>query len=96
MSLRILPPAGAPRVLAASIAVASFLFIRSFVPFLLVMCLYATAQCGLAAARQALLAGLVDRAARTGVQHPWCHGLPGPHGPAGERVGDPPLTAQAS
>ncbi|BCK73867.1 MFS transporter [Streptomyces libani subsp. rufus] len=53
--------------LATSIAVASFLFIRSFVPFLLVMCLYATAQCGLAAARQALLAGLVDRAARTGV-----------------------------
>ncbi|MEU3989722.1 MFS transporter [Streptomyces platensis] len=53
--------------LATGIAVASFLFIRSFVPFLLVMCLYATAQCGLAAARQALLAGLVDRAARTGV-----------------------------
>ncbi len=53
--------------LATSIAVASFLFIRSFVPFLLVGCLYATAQCGLAAARQALLAGLVDRAARTGV-----------------------------
>ncbi|WP_148588030.1 MFS transporter [Streptomyces sp. WAC01526] len=53
--------------LATSIAVASFLFIRSFVPFLVVVCLYATAQCGLAAARQALLAGLVDRSARTGV-----------------------------
>lgn len=53
--------------LVTGIAVASFLFIRSFVPFLVVVCLYATAQCGLAAARQALLAGLVDRSARTGV-----------------------------
>ncbi|MFF9784664.1 MFS transporter [Streptomyces nigrescens] len=53
--------------LATSIAVASFLFIHSFVPFLVVVCLYATAQCGLAAARQALLAGIVDRSARTGV-----------------------------
>ncbi|MGW8557511.1 MFS transporter [Streptomyces tubercidicus] len=53
--------------LATSLAVASFLFIRSFVPFLVVVALYATAQCGLAAARQALLAGLVDRSARTGV-----------------------------
>ncbi|MFH8484402.1 MFS transporter [Streptomyces longisporoflavus] len=53
--------------LATSASVASFLFIRSFVPFLLVVCLYAVAQCGLAAARQALLAGLVAPAARTGV-----------------------------
>ncbi|TVL90358.1 MFS transporter [Streptomyces sp. SAJ15] len=52
--------------LATSASVASFLFIRSFVPFLVAVCLYATAQCGLAAARQALLAGLVERSARTG------------------------------
>lgn len=53
--------------LATSASVASFLFIRSFVPFLLAACLYAVAQCGLAAARQALLAGLVTPAARTNV-----------------------------
>ncbi|MEU6762806.1 MFS transporter [Streptomyces sp. NPDC046853] len=53
--------------LATSASVASFLFIRSFVAFLLAVCLYAVAQCGLAAARQALLAGLVTPAARTGV-----------------------------
>ncbi|MEV0321499.1 MFS transporter [Streptomyces sp. NPDC050658] len=52
---------------ATGASVGSFLFIRSFVPFLLTACLYAVAQCGLAAARQALLAGLVDPAARTGV-----------------------------
>ncbi|MCX4672749.1 MFS transporter [Streptomyces sp. NBC_01381] len=53
--------------LATSASVGSFLFIRSFVPFLLAAVLYAVAQCGLAAARQALLAGLVEPSARTGV-----------------------------
>lgn len=53
--------------LATCASVASFLFIRSFVPFLVAACLYAVAQCGLAAARQALLAGLVAPGARTGV-----------------------------
>ncbi|WP_327351421.1 MFS transporter [Streptomyces sp. NBC_01304] len=52
-------------VAAASIA-ASFLLIRSYVPFLLAICLYATVQSGLAAARQALLAGLVSPVERTG------------------------------
>ncbi|MET7617565.1 MFS transporter [Streptomyces sp. NPDC005408] len=51
--------------LATASAVASFLFARSFVPFLLSACCYATAQCGLAAARQALLAGLVAKEERT-------------------------------
>ncbi|MFF3457331.1 MFS transporter [Streptomyces sp. NPDC002730] len=51
--------------LATATSVASFLFVRSFVPFLLAACFYATAQCGLAAARQALLAGLVAKAERT-------------------------------
>ncbi|MEV8535580.1 MFS transporter [Streptomyces sp. NPDC051211] len=53
--------------LATAASVASFLVIRSFWPFLLAACVYATAQCGLAAARQALLAGLVPPAGRTGV-----------------------------
>ncbi|MFE1378514.1 MFS transporter [Streptomyces sp. NPDC058740] len=53
--------------LATSAAVASFLLIRSFVPFLLAAVVYATAQSGLAAARQALLAGLVEPAARVGM-----------------------------
>ncbi|MFG3494196.1 MFS transporter [Streptomyces sp. NPDC047928] len=52
--------------LATAATVASFLLIRSFAPFLVAACLYTTAQCGLAAARQALLAGLVEPAARTG------------------------------
>ncbi|MFH8582065.1 MFS transporter [Streptomyces zaomyceticus] len=47
--------------------VASFLVVGSFVPFLLASCLYATAQSGLAAVRQALLADLVAPAERTGV-----------------------------
>ncbi|MFJ9826882.1 MFS transporter [Streptomyces sp. NPDC101160] len=50
--------------LATSAAVASFLVIRSFLPFLLAAVAYATAQSGLAAARQALLAGLVEPGAR--------------------------------
>lgn len=53
--------------LVTSLIVASFLVIRSFLPFLLVAGAYATAQSGLAAARQALLAGLVGPAERTGV-----------------------------
>ncbi|MFK8909119.1 MFS transporter [Streptomyces sp. YS-3] len=52
--------------LATSASVASFLVVRSFLPFLLAACLYATAQSGLAAARQSLLAGLVAETERTG------------------------------
>lgn len=51
--------------LATGAVVASFLVIRSFVPFLVAVCLYATTQSGLSAARQALVGGLVDRAERT-------------------------------
>ncbi|NGO80936.1 MFS transporter [Streptomyces sp. YC504] len=51
---------------ATAAAVASFLVVRDFVPFLLAACAYATAQSGLAAARQALLAGLVTKEERTG------------------------------
>ncbi|WP_432088770.1 MFS transporter [Streptomyces sp. bgisy095] len=51
--------------LATAASVASFLVLRSFVPFLCAAVAYATAQSGLAAARQALLAGLVGPAART-------------------------------
>ncbi|MEU8546152.1 MFS transporter [Streptomyces roseoverticillatus] len=53
--------------LATGSAVASFLLVRDFLPFLVAACLYATAQSGLAAARQALLAGLVSEQERTGV-----------------------------
>ncbi|WP_433366171.1 MFS transporter [Streptosporangium sp. CA-115845] len=53
---------------ATAVAVGSFLFVRSFPAFVLVACLYAISQCGLAAARQALLAGLVDSARRTGIR----------------------------
>ncbi|MFH9726993.1 MFS transporter [Streptomyces sp. NPDC017254] len=53
--------------LATGAIVATFLLIDSFVPFVLVTCLYATLQSGLAAARQALLADLVAPAERTGV-----------------------------
>ncbi|MEU8757844.1 MFS transporter [Streptomyces sp. NPDC048659] len=53
--------------LATAGAVASFLFIRSFPLFLLAAAVYATAQSGLAASRQALLAGLVEPAARVGM-----------------------------
>jgi MFS family permease len=48
-------------------AVGSFLVVRGFVPFVLAACAYATAQSGLAAARQALLAGLVVAGERTGL-----------------------------
>ncbi|GAA3669190.1 MFS transporter [Nonomuraea antimicrobica] len=54
--------------LATAVAVASFLFVRSFALFTLVACLYGTAQTGLSAARQALLAALVEPAERTSVR----------------------------
>ncbi|MEV7520204.1 MFS transporter [Streptomyces sp. NPDC091371] len=62
-------PRGTSAVLAAATAasVLSFLFVRSFWAFLPAAVVYATAQCGLAAARQALLAGLVPPERRTGV-----------------------------
>ncbi|MEV8593588.1 MFS transporter [Streptomyces sp. NPDC052012] len=53
--------------LLTAAAVTGFLFIGSFAAFLTTAILYATAQSGLAAARQALLAGLVEPAARTAV-----------------------------
>jgi MFS family permease len=53
--------------LATALAVASFLVVRGFVPFLLAACAYASAQSGLAAARQALLAGLIPAGERTGL-----------------------------
>ncbi|MFD7561254.1 MFS transporter, partial [Streptomyces sp. NPDC059835] len=62
-------PRGTSAVLAAATAasVLSFLFIRSFWGFLAAVVVYATAQCGLGAARQALLAGVVPAEQRTGV-----------------------------
>ncbi|WP_443051490.1 MFS transporter [Streptomyces sp. NBC_00234] len=62
-------PRGTAVVLAlgTAAAVASFLLIRSFVLFLAAATLYAITQSGLAAARQALLAGLVTKEERTGV-----------------------------
>ncbi|NUS80991.1 MAG: MFS transporter [Streptomyces sp.] len=48
-------------------AVAAFLFVHGFVPFVLAACVYAAAQSGLAAARQTLLAGLVPAGERTGL-----------------------------
>jgi MFS family permease len=54
--------------LATGAAVALFLVVRSFVPFLIAACLYTSCQCGLAAARQALLAGLVDSEQRTRIR----------------------------
>ncbi|MER6783598.1 MFS transporter [Streptomyces sp. NPDC000658] len=53
--------------LATGLAVASFTLVRDFVPFVLVACAYAAAQSGLAAARQALLAGLAPAGERTGL-----------------------------
>ncbi|WP_078843197.1 MFS transporter [Streptomyces albus] len=52
---------------ATGLAVAGFLLVRSFPAFVATACLYAICQSGLAASRQALLAGLVPPAARTGV-----------------------------
>lgn len=51
--------------LATAAAVAGFAFVRSFPAFLIVACVYTVCQCGLVAARQALLAGVVDAAGRT-------------------------------
>ncbi|MFI5762520.1 MFS transporter [Streptomyces sp. NPDC051563] len=62
-------PRGTSVALAVATAgsVCSFLVIRSFWAFLAAVVVYATAQCGLAAARQALLAGVVAPEERTGV-----------------------------
>lgn len=54
--------------LSTAAAVGSFLVVRSFIPFVLAVCLFASCQSGLAAARQALLAALVDKAERTRVR----------------------------
>ncbi|MEE4545183.1 MFS transporter [Streptomyces sp. V4-01] len=53
--------------LATSAAVGSFLLVQGFAVFVATACLYASAQSGLAAARQALLAGLVPAGERTGL-----------------------------
>jgi MFS family permease len=53
---------------ATATAVGSFVFVRSFGLFLVVACLYGAAQTGLSAARQALLAALVEPARRTRVR----------------------------
>ncbi|MEV0613523.1 MFS transporter [Nonomuraea sp. NPDC050404] len=54
--------------LTTATAVAAFLFVSSFAMFALAACLYGTAQTGLSAARQALLAALVPPAERTVVR----------------------------
>jgi MFS family permease len=51
--------------LTTAAAVGSFLLVRSFLPFVLAAILYGSAQSGLAAARQALLAALVQPQERT-------------------------------
>jgi MFS family permease len=63
-------PRGIAMLLAlwTAAALVLFLFVRSFVPFVIVACLYSSALCGLTAARQALLAGLVEAAQRTRVR----------------------------
>ncbi|MBB5932394.1 MFS transporter [Streptomyces echinatus] len=53
--------------LATSAAIVCFLLAQGFVPFVLTAAVYASAQSGLAAARQALLAGLVPAGQRTGL-----------------------------
>jgi MFS family permease len=54
--------------LTTAAALALFLFVRAFVPFVLAACLYSSALSGLNAARQSLLAGLVSAADRTRVR----------------------------
>jgi len=54
--------------LSTAVAVGSFLFVRSFPLFLIAAIAYATSQTGLTAARQALLAGLVQPAERTRIR----------------------------
>src|ERR1044072_8320574 len=63
-------PRGVAMLLAVTTALALvlFLFVRSFVPFVVVASLYCAAQCGLTAARQGLLAGLVPTSERTRVR----------------------------
>jgi MFS family permease len=63
-------PKGVAVLLAVSTALSAglFLFVRSFPLFVLAVCLYACSQAGLAAARQALLAGLVDKEKRTEIR----------------------------
>ncbi|HWM06677.1 MAG TPA: MFS transporter [Actinophytocola sp.] len=63
-------PRGIAMLLAASTAAAlvAFLFVGSLVPFVVVASVYGASQCGLTAARQALLAGLVAPAERTRVR----------------------------
>ncbi|MEU8165044.1 MFS transporter [Micromonospora sp. NPDC049004] len=63
-------PRGAAILLAAltGATIGSFLFVRSFPLFVLATCAYACCQGGLSAARQALLAGLVESADRTRVR----------------------------
>lgn len=63
-----------PRTTAVALAVATALsigalvFVRGYVLFVVVLCLYASLQSGLQAARQALLAGLTTPAERTAVR----------------------------
>ncbi|GHF15954.1 MFS transporter [Amycolatopsis deserti] len=54
--------------LGTAVALGGFVFARSFPAFLALACAYACGQSGLAAARQALLAGLVEPARRTRVR----------------------------
>jgi len=54
--------------LTTATSVASFLFVRSFPLFLIAAIVYASSQTGLTAARQALLAGLVQPAERTRIR----------------------------
>ncbi|MEV7548779.1 MFS transporter [Amycolatopsis sp. NPDC089917] len=51
--------------LGTAASVTAFLFVDSVVAFVIAACVYACFQCGLGAARQALLAGLIDPAERT-------------------------------
>ncbi|WP_410660524.1 MFS transporter [Amycolatopsis sp. lyj-112] len=51
--------------LGTAVAVSAFLFVSTVVAFVIAACVYACFQCGLGAARQALLAGLIDPAGRT-------------------------------
>jgi MFS family permease len=51
--------------LTTAATIGMFLFVRDFLPFVAVASLYTSSQCGLTAARQALLAGLVAPGQRT-------------------------------
>ncbi len=51
--------------LGTAASVSAFLFVSSAVAFVIAACVYACCQCGLGAARQALLAGLIDPVERT-------------------------------